>query len=416
MFDELWKGQSGLDVAIVFETTQSYSEAQSQALTKAIFFAKRSRGTGFENIQYAIAQVQKRFDLNADFLPTWRKRLGREVNVTVAFTSRTHGNEVLSFHRFYSFAWLSSASSDMQDRTEFSSSELSLSRFGMGGRTLQDMCRPDPQNVQPMRQCLHASYHLQCHAFRDIPRNYSSNSSKDLQDLDRGMDTPEITFDNMEQWLRARDAFECLREVRKQDYAWAIAPRHPERHRYGVWFKCLLNRDDISPALSENEIGVELDADGNLFMRGVSLPSCGDFCKGIHASSMYYVKSTLETGLYAGSVMQRHVKGIYCFNMNNPKLAVKSMGYAMYSELFDDNIFWAPYYELQIQRSLAGAENIGKITVGDQWVCKEELVPGFGPMFHLTAVWFHALPIEDLGRQGCNWVSLDTFRKEYELA
>lgn len=201
-----------------------------------------------------------------------------------------------------------------------------------------------------------------------------------------------------------------------QDYEWAIDPRHPERHSYGRWFKCLLKGDDIFPALSENEIGVELDADGNLFMPEDSLPFCRDFCKGIHASSMYYVKSTLETGLRAGSAVKNGVKGIYCYNMNDPKLAGKSMGFALYSELFDDNIFWAPYYQLQIQRSCAGSEKIGKITVGDQWVCKEERVPGFGPMFHLTAVWFHALPIEDLGRQECNWVLLDKFHKEYELA
>ena len=37
-------------------------------------------------------------------------------------------------------------------------------------------------------------------------------------------------------------------------------------------------------------------------------------------------------------------------------------------------------------------------------------------MFHLTAVWFHALPQSDLAESGQHlWVALDRFHKEYEL-
>ena len=102
--------------------------------------------------------------------------------------------------------------------------------------------------------------------------------------------------------------------------------------------------------------------------------------------------------------------------MSNPKLAGKSSGYAVHSELFQDNIYWAPFYEFQVARFMAGEKNIGKITAKDQWVIKTEESPGFGPMYYLTAVWFHALPQCDL-EESSNllWISLDRFHKEYEM-
>ena len=131
---------------------------------------------------------------------------------------------------------------------------------------------------------------------------------------------------------------------------------------------------------------------------------------------MYSVRSCLVEGLKAGRSTKNDLRGIYCFDMNNPQLACKSSGYAVHSELFEDNIYWAPFYELQVARFMGGAKNIGKITAGDQWVCKEEYSPGFGPMHHLTAVWFHALPQCDLEEIDNHlWVSLDRFHKEYEI-
>ena len=80
-------------------------------------------------------------------------------------------------------------------------------------------------------------------------------------------------------------------------------------------------------------------------------------------------------------------------------------------------MYWATFYELQVARFMAGDEAIGKITVGDQWVCKETLLPRFGPMYHCTAAWFHALPQRDLVEaQKHFWVSLDRFHKDYEIS
>ena len=97
--------------------------------------------------------------------------------------------------------------------------------------------------------------------------------------------------------------------------------------------------------------------------------------------------------------------------MSNPKLAGKSSGYAVHSEMFEDNMYWAPFYELQVARFMGGATS-----AGDQWVCKEDEAPGFGPMFHLTAVWFHALPQCDLEESRDDlWIQLDRFDPEYEM-
>jgi hypothetical protein len=417
LFDAIGKGKSDMDVTIVFETAQSKSDTQSQALVQAIFFERRSRSAEFKSIQYGTSQVQKRFQLDARFVPSWQEQLGRVVNVNVAYSSRTHGNGVLTFQRHYDFSWGSVTSSGMGGSEYASSTPVSsVYQLARSTSSFQDLIRPDPKNKRPMRKGKNDPhpYEVHSHYQRDVPKRFSSASPKDLRFLDRGMDTPDINFNKMEMWLQARNVFECFREVKIKDYEWARNPKWPDTHRHGVWFKCLLKQEAIFPALSKNEIGVKLDADGNLAVP-LSHRSWGRFEKGIHASSVYQVKRTLATGLHAGIAKKHDLSGVYCFNMSNDKLAFKSMGYAMYSELFDDNIYWAPHYELQIMRSCGGTGHIGKITAGDQWVCKEELSPGFGPMFHLTAVWFHALPLSDLGKEGCNWVSLDSFHKEYEL-
>ena len=52
---------------------------------------------------------------------------------------------------------------------------------------------------------------------------------------------------------------------------------------------------------------------------------------------------TLKHGLKTGPKAKVGVRGVYCFRMKKPKLRVKSSGYVVYSELFDDNMYWAPY-------------------------------------------------------------------------
>jgi hypothetical protein len=418
LFDEIGKGQSNLDVAIVFETSASLSFSESRELVKAIFFDKPSRSADFDTIQYATRQVETRFDLHPEFLRKWEELLARDVNVTTAFTARTHGYGVLSFNKNYPFAWKPrSLSQKVKAQSASSRSSHAKPQNGRATKTLQEMIAPAPKNRRPTRTSNGAStpHEIHSHYQRDFPRNYSSNSTTDLSELDRGIDTQEITFTKMREWLRARNVFNIFTDVNKKPYEWARDPRHPGLHKKGVWFKCLLREDAVLPELSLNEKGIRLGVDGELIMTPECRKVWKPFVRGIHASSMYSVKRTLQTGLRAGIAKKWNIKGIYCFSMDKHELARKSMGYAMYSELFEDNIFWAPYYELQVLRDAGGCTGIGKITAGDQWVCKEEIVPEFGPMFHLTAVWFHALSLEDLGKKGCNWVSLDRFHKAYEL-
>jgi hypothetical protein len=418
LFDKGGKGESNLNVAIVFEASQCYSTADSQALVSGIIFGKSFRFTNSSNVQFVAAHIQRRFDLNEDFLTEWKTKLGRDIIVTVALTSETHGNKILSFNEYYSFAWKIKTSTKMPyTESAFSKPRHTKTETGPTQRSLQEMIQPEPENRRPMRHAknAYAPHFVHSHYQRDIPRNFSSNSVKDLQELDRRIATFEITFDNMQKWLQARDVLSCFREVRMQNYEWAHNPRRPDTHRYGVWFKCLLKEEAVFPALSQNKIGVKLDDAGGLLLR-TSHESWCDFDKGIHASSMYSVKRILDAGLREGSAKEHNLRGIFCFNMNNSSLAVKSMGHAMYSELFDDNVFWAPYYELQIQRSCAESQKLRQNTSGDNWICTEALSPEFGPMFHLTVVWFHALTMHDLGKQGCNWIALDSFHKGYELS
>ena len=80
------------------------------------------------------------------------------------------------------------------------------------------------------------------------------------------------------------------------------------------------------------------------------------------------------------------VVGVYCFDMSKGGLLKKSSGYSVYSELFGDGVYWTPLHEFQVGRFLAGDEALGKITAGDQWVCKNDQVQGFGFMYHCTAL------------------------------
>ena len=131
---------------------------------------------------------------------------------------------------------------------------------------------------------------------------------------------------------------------------------------------------------------------------------------------MYSQWNIISNGLQHGPATKWDVKGVYCFDMSNPKLATKSSGYNVYSELFQDGVFWTVSYELQVARFLGGAANIGKITAGDQWVCKNDVSPGFGPMYHYTAVWYHALTHSDLSEAAQHlWISMDRFLPEYEI-
>lgn len=177
------------------------------------------------------------------------------------------------------------------------------------------------------------------------------------------------------------------------------------------------------PSLTTSEVGVYVDDDGFIQVppiqnkKYVNWGAAGTYSRCIHAGSMYTAWRSLyrKLGLQAGKATKNNIPGIYGFSMDNHKVSGKSVGYSVHSELFDDNIYWAPFYEIQVARFMAGWDGIGKITAGDQWVCKEAIYPGWGHMYHLTAVWFHALPQCDLEEMGkCAWVALDRFHKDYE--
>ena len=105
---------------------------------------------------------------------------------------------------------------------------------------------------------------------------------------------------------------------------------------------------------------------------------------------------------------------MYTFNPDNPSLVVKSAGYAVYSDMFRDGVFWAPKYEIYSARFLGSYA--GKTTAGDQWVCKSDHVDHFGPQFHCTAVWFHGLRHSDLTVAASDWwIGFDKFHPEYEV-
>ena len=107
---------------------------------------------------------------------------------------------------------------------------------------------------------------------------------------------------------------------------------------------------------------------------------------------------------------------MYAFNPNKPELACKSSGYSVYSEMFKDGVFWTPKYELYSARFMAGSDGVGKVTAGDQWICKADEARNFGPQFHCTAVWFHGLRYDELEQAAAGlWINFDRFLPDYEV-
>ena len=92
LFDEAGHGTSDLDVVVAFAPSDAMPLGQEQQLVKDIFFGTRSCSP-FSECQYGRTQTAKRFHLDSrtdptgdNFLRRWGKTLGRDINVTVAYT------------------------------------------------------------------------------------------------------------------------------------------------------------------------------------------------------------------------------------------------------------------------------------------------------------------------------------------
>ena len=96
---------------------------------------------------------------------------------------------------------------------------------------------------------------------------------------------------------------------------------------------------------------------------------------------MYSVHSAIRKGLIPGSEIGRGNKtGVYAYRPQGNRNARSSSGYAVYSDLAKNGLYFSPRFELVIQMWTAGRADVGKISVSEGQLA---LQPG---MFHITGL------------------------------
>ena len=255
-------------------------------------------------------------------------------------------------------------------------------------------------------------YKVRAHRLREQPQLFLAHKPCDLRALarDEGPE-PEINFEKMHEWLNVRGISDRYQSVTEQPFPWAAVSGSEWK---GKFFRAVLKPECVYPPLTENLVGARMDSDGHIEIPD-NAPFFGSWPSAIHTSSMYSHWKISTEGLAAGPSFRMGLRGVYCFPLAKDRLAVKASAYAVHSELFEDSIYWTPMYELQVARFMGGAPCIGKISAGDQWVCKTAYSPTFGPMWHCAAVWYRAVCHTDCAEAAKQlWISLDRFLPEYE--
>ena len=131
----------------------------------------------------------------------------------------------------------------------------------------------------------------------------------------------------------------------------------------------------------------------------------------VHASSMYTLTSILVNGLEPGTEAGKgNDVGVYAYRRVGQKLAISSSGYAVYSDLAGNGIYFAPRFRIVFQSWRAGEPGVGKISAGDGQL---RLTPG---MFHITGVWIHIMTHREASVGGPLWFSADDWHPEYGIS
>ena len=129
-------------------------------------------------------------------------------------------------------------------------------------------------------------YHVKSHYQRWEPKLYNAIVKADLRKLDRQGDEPQHDFGKMERWLEVRGLLQRFGKIEELPFTWERNRRDPHKHGHGKYFRCVLDHRCVYPPLSQSEIGIDMDENGNIHLpRSHSL--WGEFKKAIHASSMY---------------------------------------------------------------------------------------------------------------------------------
>jgi hypothetical protein len=206
----------------------------------------------------------------------------------------------------------------------------------------------------------------------------------------------------LEEWFKKRlDLDQVLDQPSPKHYHWSPGPGEqldPSLHSWGRWFWCGVHKNRWIPPPPD----------------GTDCDSCtlhGDpFETFIHTSNMYIVHKALIGGLLPGTEPGKcGLLGVYAYRPIGNKAAVSSSGYAVYSDLATNGLYFSPRFDLAVNTAKASSDGV-KMSAGNQ----QYAIP-YG-YYHIKGLWIHCLSGEDImAGKSSSWTPLDNWHPECEL-
>jgi hypothetical protein len=125
---------------------------------------------------------------------------------------------------------------------------------------------------------------------------------------------------------------------------------------------------------------------------------------------MYIVHRAMIGGLIPGTEAGKcGLVGVYAYRPIGNRAAVSSSGYAVYSDLATNGLYFSPRFELAVNTAKASYDGV-KMSAGNQ----QYAVP-YG-YYHITGLWIHCLSGDDIkAGKSSSWTPLDNWHPECEL-
>jgi hypothetical protein len=125
---------------------------------------------------------------------------------------------------------------------------------------------------------------------------------------------------------------------------------------------------------------------------------------------MYIVHKALIGGLKPGPDPGKGgLVGVYAYRPIGNKAAVSSSGYAVYSDLAKNGLYFSPRFDLAVNTAKALHDGV-KMSAGNQ----QYAIPD--DYSHIKGLWIHCLSGEDImAGKSSSWTLLDNWHPEYEL-
>ena len=126
---------------------------------------------------------------------------------------------------------------------------------------------------------------------------------------------------------------------------------------------------------------------------------------------MYIVHRALIGGLEPGpSAGKGGLKGVFAYRPVGNSIALSSAGYAVYSDLASNGLYFSPRFELAVNTQAAAMQGV-KMSAGHS---QYALPLGY---FYITGLWIHCISGNDvMNGKTAVWTLLDDWHPECELA